>query len=144
MIYFDSTYIIKCYLAEPGTAKVLALARSHPGRACALHGRVEFFSAVKRHLREGNLSSGKAHGVLHQFVRDEAADLWAFLPVSRSLIESACMRLAALPDTVLCRAADALHLTCAAVNGFTAIYSNDRHLLTAAPHFGLDGLNVIS
>ena len=144
MIYFDSTYIIKCYLAEPGTASVLALAQSHPGRACALHGRVEFFSAVKRHLREGNLAAGKAHEVLRQLVRDEAAGLWSFLPVSRSLIESACMRLAALPDPVLCRAADALHLTCAAVNGFNAIYSNDRHLLSAAPHFGLDGINVIT
>ena len=143
MIYFDSTYIIKCYLAEPGAAHVLALAQSHPGRACALHGRVEFFSAVKRHLREGNLTAGKAQAVFHQFARDEAADLWSFLPVSRSLIESACTRLAALPDEVLCRAADALHLTCAAVNGFEAIYSNDRHLLTAAPHFGLEGVNVI-
>lgn len=143
MIYFDSTYIIKCYLAEPGTAEVLALAQSHPGRACALHGRVEFFSAVKRHLREGNLTASKAQAVLHQFVRDEAADLWSFLPLARSLIESACMRLAALPDPVLCRAADALHLTCAAVNGFDTIYSNDRHLLAAAPHFGLAGVNVI-
>jgi predicted nucleic acid-binding protein len=144
VIYFDSTYIIKCYLAEPGTAEVLALAQSHPGRACALHGRLEFFSAVKRHLRDGNLAAGKADEVLHQFVRDEAADLWSFLPLPRSLIESACMRLGALPGRVLCRAADALHLTCAAVNGFHAIYSNDRHLLAAAPHFGLEGLDVIS
>ena len=28
MIYFDSTYIIKCYVAEPGTKQVLALAQS--------------------------------------------------------------------------------------------------------------------
>lgn len=143
MIYFDNSYITKCYLAEAGTAAVLALAQSHPGRACALHGRVEFFSAVKRHLREGNLPAAKAHEALRQFVRDEGAALWSFLPISRSLIESTCMRLAALPDTVLCRAADALHLTCAAANGFGAIYSNDRHLLAAAPHFGLEGLNVI-
>jgi predicted nucleic acid-binding protein len=143
MIYFDSTYIIKCYLAEPGSAEVLALAQGHPGRACALHGRLEFFSAVKRHLREGNLAARKGQEVLRQFTRDEAADLWSFLPLARSLIESACTRLGALPDSVLCRAADALHLTCAALNGFDAIYSNDRHLLAAAPHFGLEGRNVI-
>jgi len=143
VIYFDSNYIAKCYLAETGTPQVLALAQSHPGRACALHGRLEFFSAIKRHLREGNLKAVKAHEVLGQFARDEAAELWSFLPLSRSLIESACTRLAALPETVHCRAADALHLTCAALNGFKTIYSNDRHLLTAAPHFGLEGLNVI-
>jgi hypothetical protein len=28
VIYFDSTYIIKCYVAEPGTKQVLALAQS--------------------------------------------------------------------------------------------------------------------
>jgi hypothetical protein len=28
VIYFDSTYIIKCYVAEPGTEQVLALAQS--------------------------------------------------------------------------------------------------------------------
>ncbi len=143
MIYFDSTYIIKCYLAEAGSAQVLALARSHPGRACAVHGRVEFFSAVKRHVRDGNLSSARASEALNQFIRDEAAELWSFLPLNRSLIESACTRLTAVPNKILCRAADALHLTCAAENQFDAIYSNDRRLLSAAPYFGLQGIDVI-
>jgi len=143
VIYFDSTYIIKCYLAEPGSGEVLALAASHPGRACALHGRIEFWSGVKRHVREGNLSLSQAEGVWRQFVLDEAAGLWLFLPIERALIESACTRLAALPTGVLCRAADAIHLTCANGEGFTEIYSNDRHLLAAAPYFGLVAKNVI-
>jgi predicted nucleic acid-binding protein len=143
VIYFDSTYIIKCYLSEPGSAQVLALAQSHPGRACALHGRIEFWSGVKRHVREGNLSLDQAEAVWRQFVLDEVAGLWLFLPITRALIETSCNRIAALPAGILCRAADAIHLTCAKEESFTEIYSNDRHLLAAAPYFGLAAKNVI-
>jgi predicted nucleic acid-binding protein len=143
VIYFDTSYLLKCYLAEPGSAQVLALAQSNPGRACAVHGRLEFWSGVKRHVREGNLSQRQAAMVFRQFVRDEAAQLWHFLPLPASLIQSACSQLESLPDGIPCRAADALHLACAAHHGFAAIYSNDRHLLAAAPNFGIQGINVI-
>jgi predicted nucleic acid-binding protein len=143
VIYFDSSYIIKCYLSEPGSAQVLALAQSQPGRACALHGRIEFWSGVKRHVREGNLSLDQAEAVWRQFLLDEVAGLWLFLPITRALIETTCNRIAALPAGILCRAADAIHLTCAKEERFTEIYSNDRHLLAAALYFGLAPRNVI-
>lgn len=49
-----------------------------------------------------------------------------------------------LPSNVFIRAGDAMHLACAAVNGFTEVFSNDRHLLKAAEYFGVRGTNVIS
>lgn len=49
-----------------------------------------------------------------------------------------------MPSTVFLRSADALHLACAATHGFQDVYTNDRHMLKAAGHFHLTGVNVLS
>jgi hypothetical protein len=36
-----------------------------------------------------------------------------------------------------------MHLTCAVEAGCTSIFSNDKHLLAAAVHFGIQAENVI-
>jgi predicted nucleic acid-binding protein len=40
------------------------------------------------------------------------------------------------------RAGDAIHLASARHEGFSEIWTNDRHMLKAASHFGLAGRSV--
>jgi len=47
--------------------------------------------------------------------------------------------LRALNNNVCIRAADATHLVAARSAGFTEIWTSDRHMLEAAPHFRLAG-----
>ena len=143
MIYLDSSYIIKCYIHEPGTPRVLQLVQTHPGRASCLLGRSEFWSAVYRHVREGNLARAEAVRVWRLFESDEHQGLWQWLCLDHAVVRRSCSVFEKLGASVFLRSSDALHLACAAENGFTEIYSNDRHLLASAEHFGLTGRNVI-
>ncbi len=58
-------------------------------------------------------------------------------------VRRAAGRFSELPFHLFLRSADCLHLYAAREAGFAEIHSNDRHLLAAAPHFGLLGVNVI-
>ena len=142
MIYLDGSYIIKCYLDEPGTSEVLKLVRSSHGRSSSLHGRLEFWSGVHRHLHEGNISRKQAHAVWQQFRTDERAGLWHWLALAETAVRRACDAFEKLDPKIFLRSGDALHLACAIENGFAEIYSGDRILLEAAIHFGLKGIAV--
>jgi predicted nucleic acid-binding protein len=143
MIYFDSSYLIKCYLAERGHQQVRQLARQNPVVACLAIGKTECRAAVHRHVREGKLTAQNAQ-LVHQIMdQDETAGLWTWLPLTNALLADANAEFRKLPPTVFLRSADALHLVCARSQGLTEIYSNDRHLLAAAPQLGLAGKNVI-
>ncbi len=143
MIYLDSTYIVKCYVNERGTPEVLQLVQSHPGRASSLHGRLEFWAGIHRQVREGNLAPSDAQRVWSRFRQDEVQGLWTFFLMTADLVHKACAVVESLSGSVFIRSGDALHLACAQEQGFAEIYSNDRHLLAAAPHYGLVGKNVI-
>jgi predicted nucleic acid-binding protein len=64
--------------------------------------------------------------------------------MTSSLLRTACDRVNRLPRSAVFRADEALHATTAAEHGFEEIYTNDRHLMAACPHFGLRGVDVIT
>jgi predicted nucleic acid-binding protein len=143
LVYFDTAYIAKCYLNEPNAQLVRQFAYQVNGLTSSEIARVEFYSVVQRHLREGNINSQEADEVLKDFEQDESDGVWEWLPVTSSLIRSVCAYIHALPSTTFLRAVDALHLACAKENGFREIYTNDRHMLDGAQYFNLKGINLI-
>jgi predicted nucleic acid-binding protein len=142
VIYFDTSYVARLYLEDPGWEKVRSLAETNR-LACCIHGRAETVAAFHRKFREGAVNTGDLSTLLHQF--DQECELGAFrwLPLSEAVISRLTGVYASLPAAVLLRAADAVHLACASENGFKQVYSNDVRLLASAGHFGLAGVNVI-
>ncbi len=144
MTYWDTSYLAKLYVREDGAEQVLQSFARQGGFICGEHGRLELMAAFKRHQREGLLSAPQLKMLWQRHDQDLADGLIHYLPLPSALIDQACRKLFALPPSVFLRAADALHLACAADHGCKEIYSHDRHLLAAAPHFGLRGIDVIT
>ena len=142
MIYFDSAYVAKFYLDEPDSVPVRALAEDAGEVACCLHGKIEVLTVFHRKLRERAFPPIAFHALCEQFEADCESSVWEWLPLSATLVAGLSDRIRHLSAAVFIRAADALHLTSAAEQGFKEIYSSDRRLLAAASHFGLRGLSV--
>ena len=142
MGYFDSAYIAKFYLEEPDSDAVCRLAESLGRVHCIAIGRVEVASAFHRKRREGALAEPSFHAVMAQFAWDCAHGVWTWLPVTTRLIEAATMAMGGLPKSISLRSADALHLACAREHGLRDVYTNDRHMTAAAPHFHVSAIAV--
>jgi predicted nucleic acid-binding protein len=137
VIYFDSCYIAKLYLMEPDSPRVRSKAEACDELACSSVGRGEVIAAFHRHFREKRLTQREFRQLAAQVDADVESGLWTSLPVTSGVVDAQARRMALLPASVFLRAADALHLACALEAGLREIYSSDRHLVAAAPHFGL-------
>jgi predicted nucleic acid-binding protein len=143
MTYFDTAYLLKCYVKEVGWREVRALARQHDRISCSAYGKLELNAALHRKLRERELTRAQLTTIFDQFELDESQRLWDWLPLTESIMASLIGSFRTLPEHVFLRTADAVHLVTARSNAFREIYSNDIHLLAAAPHFNLQGKNII-
>ncbi|HKH43376.1 MAG TPA: type II toxin-antitoxin system VapC family toxin [Thermoanaerobaculia bacterium] len=137
MLYFDAAFIAKFYLEEPESEAVRALAEDSNGVVSLVVGRLETELAFSRKLREGTLTTRDRETLIVQFQIDCEEGLWSWLPVTDELVTAAQATTRHLPIDTFVRSLDALHLTCAQWHGHERIYSNDKNLLRAAPHFGL-------
>jgi len=142
--YLDTSYLLKLYVQEQGSIEVAAWMHGRRDFVCSRHGRLEVISGLKRHQREQRIDARGLRQAMNQFADDESSGLIVWLSIDDRLLDQAYARVTSLSSSVFLRAADALHLACAADAGLKEIYSHDRHLLAAAPHFGLKGTDIIS
>lgn len=142
-LYFDSNHLFRLYSTEVGATEVQILAGTADSLVTAWHGRAEFASILLRKRREASLSDEAVEEIRCQFRDDREMALVAFLPLDKQVMERLESVPLDAPSSTNIRAADALHLACAAEHGFSEVHSNDRLFLAAAPLFGLVGVNVI-
>ena len=143
MIYCDTAYLLKYYVDEPGSVDVRNLIDRQSSVGSLSLGRLELAAAFHRKLRESLIDSTGHKLLLAQFSADNASGHWTWFDSSQALVEIASKKFSNLSSKIFLRASDALHLVCAKEHGFREIYSNDKHLLAAAKHFGLKARNVI-
>lgn len=142
MLYFDTCYLARCYLEDVGFESVRRLAEQQPVACCEL-GRLELLAVFHRKLREGAISTTAFEGLQAQFDDDDRQGLWTWLPLDSTVWQQAMDAFRRSSPRLRLRSADAIHLSCARLCAYEAIYSNDRHLLAAADRFGLQGIDVI-
>ena len=142
MLYFDTSYLVRLYTRDSGWEKVRALGATD-NVACCVHGQVEAVAAFHRKFREGAINRKELSELQAEFDRDCMDAAFNWLPLSPAVVERVIRTHSCLPATVYLRAADAMHLACAAENALKEVYSNDTRLLAAATHFHLKGTNII-
>lgn len=143
MAYFDTAYLLKCYLKEQGWQRVRALAAERGRIVSSVYGRLELHAALHRKLREGELTAEQHQAVLRQLSVDEASGVWQWIPLSAAVMRAVVDLFTHLPSDVFLRTGDAVHLISAREHGFQEVFSSDRRLLAAAQHVGIAGLDVM-
>lgn len=141
-MYLDTAYLVKYYVNEADSAVVRALLFTGRSLTSSAWAITELTCAFQRHVREGILSAHQAHVLHDEFLMHVETGVWRMIPVTDRLLRRCSMQVRGLPAGVYVRAGDAIHLTTAAEEGEAEIWTNDRHLLAAAPYFGLTGRSV--
>ena len=142
-VYFDSALIAKFYLNEPGREAIRSLARDAGSVVTSGIAVAEVSAAFHRKLREGSVDRDVFDALQGQFQHDLTNGLWRLIGPTEVLLQQVRTLFLRLDSSVFLRSLDALHLITAKAEHFNRIYSNDRHLLSACPSVGLEGINPI-
>ena len=138
-MYLDSAYLAKYYVNERDSDRVRQAIRDAESHYSSIWAIGEISCVFHRHVRDGVLRDAQARELFDAFLEHVHGGLWELAPITAHLLERVSLRVSNLPAGVFLRAGDAVHLTTASELKEPEIWTNDRHLLAAAPHFGLSG-----
>ena len=141
--YYDAAFLCKLIFPEPGSEKVIIHANQMEHLLCSIHGRAEFVATCHRKKREGSATKIQVEEALQQIHEDTKSGFIVWLPLTEKHLARVEAAFRHAPQDLFLRAFDALHLAVAAEHGLKEIFSNDRHLLSAASLFGLKGKNFL-
>jgi predicted nucleic acid-binding protein len=142
-MYLDSAYIAKFYVNERDSPAVRGLIEQADSLVSSSWALGEVHCVLHRHMREGSLTAIQCETLAGAFLHDVDSGVWKLIPVSDVLLRRASRRMVCAPADVFLRTGDAVHLHTATEMGEKEIWTNDRHMLAAAPHFGLVGRSVL-
>jgi len=138
-MYIDSAYIVKYYVHEPNSVAVREILRKAESRASSALAIAEVTCAFHRRWREGSLTGDLFREVLDSFLKHVEAGAWSMAPVDDRVLRRVSRMLRLAPASLYLRSGDAVHLATALEIGELEVWTSDRHMLAAAPHFGLIG-----
>jgi predicted nucleic acid-binding protein len=142
MYYFDSAYVAKCYLNDPDSEQVRKMVMEPVEMVSSSICIAEVSCAIHRRIREGELTRRQGHELFELFQGHVEEGVWTLVPISDRLLWDLSQVLRAIACGVFVRAGDAIHLISARQRGFRDVWTNDRHMLSAARQFGLKGRSV--
>lgn len=107
LYYLETSALVKLYVFEPGTERLVSLAASSAGHRFAILAlaQVEFRSAIRRQERGGEISRSEADALIESF-RQHSEGRFVVQPFTDSLLDVAL----ALIDGYPLRAFDAMQL----------------------------------
>ena len=141
-MYFDTSYIAKFYFNERESRRVRELVRKADAIHSSLWALAEFHAVLHRHMRERALSPIDARELSLRFSKHIEDGLWHLIPVTEALLRRTSALMVSGPRDLFIRTADAVHLTTTHEVGERTVWTNDRHMLSAAAYFGLTGKSV--
>ena len=138
-MYLDAAYIAKYYLNEPDSPQVRKIIQGAGSLTSSAWSIAEVSCVFHRYLRQGDLSAKQFQLLSREFLAHVDREVWLLVPVTAALIRRVTSLVSTLPAEVFLRAGDAVQLVSALETGEPEVWTNDRHMLAAAPHFGLVG-----